>query len=376
MNRRTTTTFNTLAITIIAALLLVPIFILGQGPATATKSQPAAAPAAKAPAAAAKAWVTPRTPDGQPDLQGYWTNATYNQLERAVANANKPFFTKEEFDERVRRAALTDEQQTTPGTTGDVHYDFTQFGLDKSQNAFVADMRTGMITDPPDGRIPAQTAEAKKRTADRAAAYRANAGAQGDSVLTIPIGSRCIIYNPPPGPPMLPQGYNGNYQIIQSRDSLMILFEQIGDIRIVYLDGRPAPPANIRLTMGASRGHWEGDTLVVETTNFSDRPQARNAALSGISDNFKLIEKFKRTGENSFDYEFTVNDPATFEKPWTASMPFTRIKGPIFEAACHEGNYGIEDTLKGYRALDGKPAEAVAPAAPRGGGRGAPPRGQ
>ncbi|HET9130959.1 MAG TPA: hypothetical protein VFO86_08430, partial [Terriglobia bacterium] len=331
-------------------MLTAAVVIGQQTPATRTSTAPAAASTAAkpaAPATAAKPYIAPRTPDGQPDLQGYWTNATYAPLERTPANAtaNKLFFTKEEYDIRVKQAALQDEQQTTPGTTGDVHYDFTQFGLDKSQNPFAQDLRTSMITDPPDGRIPAQTAAGQKRNQTRTAAYRTAGGY--NQVQDIVIGSRCIIYNPPPGPPMLPQGYNGNYQIIQSKDSVMILFEQIGDIRIIALDNRPAPPLSVRNTMGISRGHWEGDTLVIETTNFAERPQGRNAALAGISDNFKLIERLKRTGEDSFDYEFTVNDPETFVKPWTASMPFTRIKGPIFEAACHEGNYGIEDTMKG-----------------------------
>jgi len=343
---------------LIAGTLLTAAVLIGQqAPATRTPATPAPPSTAKAPAAA-KAWTTPRTPDGQPDLQGYWTNATYAPLERAVANANKPFFTKEEFDARVKQAAAADEQQTTPGTTGDVHYDFTQFGLDKSQNAFAQDLRTGMITDPPDGRIPAQTPEAQKRGRDRTAVYKPAGGY--DAVQNIVISSRCIIYANPPGPPMLPQGYNGNYQIIQSRDSVMILFEQIGDIRIIPLDNRPAPPLTVRNTMGISRGRWDGDTLVVETTNFAERPQGRNTALAGISDNFKLIERFKRTGEDTFDYEFTVNDPETFVKPWTASMPFTRIKGPIFEAACHEGNYGIANTLAAVRLADKKAAEAAA----------------
>jgi len=343
---------------LIAGTLLTAAVVIGQQtPATRTPAAPASAgTAAKAPAAA-KPWVTPRTPDGQPDLQGYWTNATYAPLERAAANANKPFFTKEEFEARVKQAAAQDEQQTTPGTTGDVHYDFTQFGLDKSQNTFAMDLRTGMITDPPDGRIPAQTAEGQKRGRERTAAYRPAGGY--NAVQDIIISSRCVIYANPPGPPMLPQGYNGNYQIIQSRDSVMILFEQIGDIRIISLDNRPAPPLTVRNTMGISRGHWEGDTLVVETSNFAERPQGRNTVLAGISDNFKLIERFKRTGENAFEYEFTVSDPETFVKPWTASMPFARIKGPIFEAACHEGNYGIEDTMAGARLADRKAAEAA-----------------
>ncbi len=355
MNRQSKTTFNIMASIMIAILLLVPVFILGQGPATATKAP--AATSIQAAAQPKKAWVMPRTPDGQPDLQGYWTNATYTPLERANG-VTKSMFTKEEFDERVRRAAQQDEQQTTPGTTGDVHYDFTQFGLDKSQNAFAFDLRTSMITDPADGKIPAQTPQAQQRGRERTAAYRPAGGY--DAVQNIVIGSRCIIYNPPPGPPMLPQGYNGNYQIIQSHDSVMILFEQIGDIRIIPIDGRPAPPPNIRLTLGASRGHWEGDTLVVETTNFAERPQGRNAALAGISDNFKLIERFQRTDENTFNYEFTVSDPDTFVKPWTASMPFVKIKGPIFEPACHEGNYGIEDTMIGARLADKQKAD-VAP---------------
>src|SRR5215471_1051180 len=200
-----------LPVLVVGALLTAAIVVAQQNPAartqpqaaagTTTKALPAAAPA-KAPATA-KPYVVPRTADGQPDLQGYWTNATYAPLERTPANvaANKLFFTKEEYDAQVKAAALRDEQQTTPGTTGDVHYDFTQFGLDKSQNPFAQDMRTSMITDPPDGRIPAQTAEGQKRNRDRTAAYRTAGGY--NQVQDIVIGSRCIIYNPPPGPPML-----------------------------------------------------------------------------------------------------------------------------------------------------------------------------
>jgi hypothetical protein len=375
MDRQTTTAFNTTAIIVIAALFLVPVFILGQtrGAApTATKAPTAAVPA-QGSAQPKKAWVMPRTPDGQPDLQGYWTNRSYTGLERP-ANVTKPFYTQAELDAIIKRGLATDEQQTTPGTTADVHYDFTQFGLDRSQNPVAPDLRTSWITDPADGKIPAQTPQAQQRARDRAAAVKVP-GAQYDSVQTIVVGSRCIIANP--GPPLIQQIYNGNYQIIQSKDTVMILIEQIGDIRIIPLDGRPAPPSNVRQWMGVSRGHWDGDTLVVETTNFNERTEGRNRALAGISENFKLIERFKRTDENTFNYEFYVNDPDTFVKPWTASLPFSKIQGPIFEPACHEGNYGMLDTMKGARALDNQPAQAVAPAAPgRGGGRGAPARGQ
>jgi hypothetical protein len=138
----------------------------------------------------------------------------------------------------------------------------------------------------------------------------------------------------------------------------MIMIEQIGDIRIIPLDGRPAPPSNIRSWMGISRGHWDGDTLVVETTNFNERTEGRNRALAGISQNFKMIERFKRKDANTIEYEFTVSDPETFVKPWTASLPFAKINGPIFEPACHEGNYGMLDTMKGARAAEKKAAEA------------------
>jgi len=361
MNHPTTKTFNAVAIAAISILaLLVPMFTFGQGPANVLKDSPkAAAAAANQPK---KAWVMPRTPDGQPDLQGYWTNRSYTTLERP-ANVTKAFYTKEEYDAMVKRGLANDEQQTTPGTTADVHYDFTQFGLDRSQNPVAPDLRTSWITDPADGKIPAQTPQAQQRTRDRAAAVKV-AGAQYDSVQTIVVGSRCIIANP--GPPLIQQIYNGNYQIVQGPNYVMILIEQIGDIRIIPLDGRPAPPSNVREWMGISRGHWEGDTLVVETTNFNERTEGKNRAFSGVGENFKLIERFKRTDENTINYEFVVNDPDTFVKPWTASLPFQKISGPIFEPTCHEGNYGMIDTMAGARAQDKKNAEAAPALRPAG----------
>lgn len=365
MNHRLTNAIKAVAIAGIGAVVLVPALFVSQTPATATKT-PALPPAVVKEGVAAlkpvvpvdKPTAVPRTPDGKPDLSGYWTNATYTPLQRGN-NVTKTMLTREEYDANARRAALQDEAQTTPGTTNDVHYDFTQFGLDKSQNDVIVDLRTSMITDPTDGKVPAQTPAAQQRARDRAAAVKV-AGTLGDSVQTIVPSSRCIIYNPPPGPPMLPQGYNGDYQIIQSKDYLMIYFAQIGDVRVIPMDGRAAPPASITSWMGISRGHWDGDTLVVETTNFNERTEARNNIFTGISKNFKLIERFKRTSATNFQYEFTVNDPETFVKPWTASMPFTKIDGPIFEPACHEGNYGVMDTMKGYREQDKKNAAAAA----------------
>jgi len=198
------------------------------------------------------------------------------------------------------------------------------------------------------------TAEGRKRLQDRQAAQRVPGG-QYDSVQNVAVGTRCIIQGA--GPPMLPQGYNSNYQIVQGPGYVMILVEMISDVRIIPTDGRPHVPSAVRQYMGDSRGHWEGDTLVVETSNFNFR--AGNANLRGVTDDFKLIERFKRTDENTLSYEFTVNDPATFAKPWTAQLPFAKINGPIFEMACHEGNYGLRNILSGARADEKKAAEAA-----------------
>jgi len=334
MNHRLRSLFSALAVAVLVAVL-APAFAAAQG------STPA------------KAW-TARTPDGQPDLQGYWSNATYTPLVRPN-NVTKEFYTKEEAEEAARRAAAREAEQTVPGTTQDVHYDFTQFALDRSQTTLAQNLRTSLIVDPPDGRIPPMTPEGQKRAADRQAAARVPGG-QYDSVQNMNIGTRCIIMGA--GPPMLPQGYNSNYQIVQAPGYVMILIEMIGDVRIIPLDGRPALNPAIRQWMGDSRGRWEGDTLIVETTNFNNR--AGNQNLRGVSDNFKLIERFRRVDENTLMYEFTVNDPTTFTKPWTAQVPFAKTEGPIFEMACHEGNYGVANTLAGARAEERRAAEAAA----------------
>src|SRR5262245_34209675 len=236
-----------LIVAVVVAVAL-PIAVFGQTASTAAK------------APASSAW-TKKTPDGQPDLQGYWTNTSYTSLERPN-NVNKEFYTKEEYAETVRRGAARDAEQTTPGTTGDVHYDFTQFGLDRSQSTLTNDLRTSFITDPPNGKIPPMTEAGRKRAADRQAAARVPGG-QYDSVQNVAIGTRCIIQGA--GPPMLPQGYNSNYQIVQGAGYVMILVEMIGDVRIIPTDGRPHIPSNVKQFMGDSRGRWEGDTLVVET---------------------------------------------------------------------------------------------------------------
>src|SRR5215475_7892561 len=301
--------------------------------------------------AAAKPYTVAKTPDGVPDLQGYWTNNSYTPLERPNG-VTKEFYTPAELKEAEKKAQAREEEQTTPGTVADVHYDFTQFGLDRSQTRLTDNLRTSMIVDPPNGKLPPVTAEGQKRAAERAAERRAQ-GAQYDKVQNIPIGSRCVYQNA--GPPMMPPGYNPAYQIIQGPGYVMILIEQLHEARLVPTDGRPHAPAGVRSWLGDSRGHWEGDTLVVETTNFNDK-----VAFRGASENMKVIERFTRLSDDQIKYEFTVHDPSTWEIPWKAEEPFVKIGGPVFEHACHEGNYGIANTLAAVRRDEKKAAEEAA----------------
>ena len=299
-----------------------------------------------------KKWTVPRTPDGQPDLQGFWTNSTYVPLERPN-NVTKAMYTDEEFAQVVKDAAAREAEQTEPGTVADVHYDFSQFGLDRSQSAFVKTLRTSLIVDPPNGKMPPLTAEGQKRAADRAAERR-RLGATTDAVQNMPIGTRCLIMAGS-GPPMMSAGYNSNYQIVQGPGYVMILVEMIHDVRMIPLDGRAPLPANMRQWMGDSRGHWEGDTLVIETSNLNGKNPYR-----GSSENLRITERLTRLDANTLGYRFTVDDPDTWTTPWTVEAPMTKSVGPIFEHACHEGNYGVTNTLVGARLEDKKAAEADA----------------
>jgi hypothetical protein len=313
-----------------------------QAPSTAVRTGPGAA----------KAYAAPRTPDGQPDLQGFWTNSTYVPLERPNG-VTKEFYTPEEADVAIKQSAEREAEQTEPGTTADVHYDFSQFGLDRSQSAFAKNLRTSLIVDPPDGKVPPLTAEGQKRAADRAAARKA-LGAQYDAVENMPIGSRCIVMAGA-GPPLMNAGYNANYQIVQAPGYVMILTEMIHDVRIVPLDGRPLPAGGLRQWTGVSRGRWEGNTLVVETTNFNGKNPFR-----GASDNMRVVEQFTRVADDAIRYRFTIEDPATWARPWTVEYPIAKTGGPIFEFACHETNYGIANILAGARADEKKAADNAA----------------
>ena len=300
---------------------------------------------------ASKPYTQPRTPDGQPDLQGFWTNSTYTPLERPKG-VEKEFYTPAEAAQAEKKAAERESELTTPGTVADVHYDFSQFGLDRSQSTLARNLRTSLIVNPESGRLPLLSAEGQRRAAERA--ELAKRVGRWDSAESNQLDDRCLIMAGA-GPPMLNTAYNANYQIVQAPGYVMILVEMIHDVRIIPLDGRPQPHRNVRQWMGVPRGRWEGNTLVVETTNFNGKNP-----LEGSSENMHVTERFTRVAPDTILYQFTVEDPATWTRAWTAEMPMRNTKGPLFEHACHEGNYGLYNTLAGARAEEKRAAEAAA----------------
>ena len=293
-----------------------------------------------------------RTPDGQPDIQGFWTNSTYTPLERPKS-VTKEFYTPAEAEALIKKAAQGESAQTTPGTTADVHYDFSQFGLDRSQSTFVRSLRTSLIVDPPDGKIPPFTEEGKRRLAVREAEQK-KLGGRWDSAQSNQLDDRCIIMVGA-GPPMMDAAYNANYQIVQTAGYVMILTEMIHDARIIPLDGRPAPDQKVRQWMGVSRGRWDGDTLVVETTNFNGKNP-----FNGSDEHLKVTERFRRTSDDTIEYRFTIDDPTMWARTWTAESALKKTVGPIFEHACHEGNFGLYNTLVGARLEEQRGAEEAA----------------
>jgi hypothetical protein len=295
-------------------------------------------------APAAKAYKVPHTPDGMPDLQGNWTNVTVTPLERPKGLGAKEFYTDEELaanqkqeKERAGQAVLG--RGTEPGTADDVHYDFAQFGLDRAQSGIAWSRRTSLIVGP-EGSVPPLLPEARKRAAERGAAAR---GHEMDGAESRPLSARCIVLGQE-SVPMLSAGYNNNLQIVQGAGYVAILHEMNHSVRIIPTDGRPHAPQSVRQWRGDARGHWEGDTLVIDVTNFTDRNPFR-----GSSDKLHVIERFTRVDADTILYRFTVEDPATWDKPWTAEVPWTKVSGPIYEFACHEGNYALANTLRGAR---------------------------
>lgn len=321
----------------IRAAILTTICVLVGAPASG-----------QTPASVSNVADIPRAPDGHPDLQGIWTSASVVPLERPANLKGREFFTPQEAAANEKRVLGMSSWERL-GSQAPEHYNMSQYGLDLSQAKIASTLRTSLIIGP-DGRIPPRTPEAKKRLAERAAWNREH---QYDSVENRPLQERCLIYYSE-GPPMLPAAYNSNLQIVQEPGHVAILQEMIHSARIIPTDGSPHLAPAIRQWMGDSRGHWEGDTFVVDTTNFTDK-----TSFHGSTANLHLTERFTRIDKDTIVYEFTADDPATWVRPWTAQIRLARIDGPIFEFACHEGNQGVANTLSGARATEKATEEAA-----------------
>jgi hypothetical protein len=276
---------------------------------------------------------------GDPDLQGVWDFRTITPLERPEELADKEVLTAEEaaLYEQETLAARNKDRRAEDGISAarDVSNAYNQFWWDYGDR-LTEDRRTSLVVDPPDGRIP------RKQSAGELAGLFGNRIPAGPEDR--PLWERCIIgFNS--GPPMLPSAYNNNVQLFQTADYVVILNEMVHSARIVPLDRRPHLAPDIRQQVGDSRGHWDGETLVVESTNF-----LRETGFTGSGANLHLVERFRRVDENTLVYEFTVNEPEKFSHPWTAVIPMQRNAEPMFEYACHEGNYGMTNLLSGARA--------------------------
>jgi hypothetical protein len=294
----------------------------------------------------AKAW---RTPWGDPDLQGTWTNATTTPLERPAKYAGRAFLTPAERDAIDTQTAVATDKRAKRGTAEDVEGAYNGLWWDRGRS----DGRTSLIYDPPDGRIPPLTPEAQKRLAEQALNDKTAVNYSGhgtyDGPEELELYTRCIIRAPLP---RISTGYDNNYQIVQSPGLVAIYQEQIHETRVVPLDGSPHLDPSVRQWLGDSRGHWEGNTLVVETTNFSDK-----ASFEGATKNMRLVERWTRVADDKLDYQFTVSDPSTWTEPWSASVTWNKT-GLLYEYACHEDNYGLYDILSGARAKEKAAAAA------------------
>jgi hypothetical protein len=286
-----------------------------------------------------------RLPWGDPDLEGIWTNATLTTLQRAPELGTKAFFTADEAAawDKQRIQATNADRPLRAGEVGAYNDAFFERGT-----RGVKSRRTSLVIDPPDGRIPAFTSEAQQKVDARTKHEAASpADRPEDRWLT----ERCILFGATV--PMLPEPYNNNYRIIQSPGQVTILVEMNHDARVIPLDGRPHLSPRVQQWIGDSRGRFEGNTLVVETRNlkFNEKSRFGVGYLNGLSDeNLRIVERFTRTDANTLTYQATIEDPTVFVKPWTVEISMDRTEGPLYEVACHEGNYGMFNILSGHRA--------------------------
>jgi hypothetical protein len=340
---------------------------------------------AQATAAKTKPWTVPRTPDGKPDLQGNWSNETQTPLERLGPQGGT--LTDAEaaaIEDRARAVAEFRDQPSdpnrpvpskggdqssfsAPGTPSFIERiaeaaggkvgGYNGFWLAPGDKVITIDgvARSSIIVDPPDGHIPALTPEARQRAAARAAATKGMG--EFDHPELRPLSDQCLLsFGSNAGPPMLPNYfYNNNYTIVQTKDHVMILSEMVHDVRIIRLNVTEHLPKSVRPWLGDSIGRWEGDTLVVETTNFHPTQLAQGGLLyayRGASENLKVTERFTRNGPDTILYKFTMEDPSTFVAPFSGELPFNRLDEQVYEYACHEGNYAMSNILNGERVRE------------------------
>ena len=294
--------------------------------------------------------ASPRTSWGHPDLQGVWSSATVTPMERPKEFADKPTLTAEEAAAYAKR--IVDQRNVDLNRTQgnrDVTSAYNDHWYDRG-SAVVSTGRTSLVVDPPDGRIPPLTPEGQKRATTAIPQSGIQEFRIVDSWLDRGLWERCITRGVPDV--MLPTAYNNNYRIFQTQDYVAILAEMIHDVRMIPLDGRPGLSPTIRQWMGSSRGRWEGDTLVVETSNFTSKTTYR-----GSQENLKLTERFRRVDADTLLYQVAIEDPTTFTRPWTIELPATRADGEVYEYACHEGNYGMANLLSASRAAEKEAAD-------------------
>ncbi len=321
-------------------------------------------------------FVPKKTAWGDPDISGTYLTATYTPLQRPERLKDKALFTEDEAINELARV-IGQDAEVDPRN---VHYDWKEYGMDGWQSPIRPSLRTSLIVDPPDGRIPSLTAEAQKRRADRAAAARLRAPEV--SVRTLASAyTRCITGNAAGGPLVRggnpdpvnttgsEAGVTAEIELMQSPGYAAIITQSGSDVRIIPLDGRPFPPANVRTWLGISRGHWEGSTLVVETRNFNDKTPATN--FQGSTENLKMTERFTLVNPTTIKYAYTMDDPHTWTRPWSAEAFMPKIPPGIFEFACHESNYGVFNVVKGAQFREKELIDKGLPIGGAGGGVGA-----